>query len=135
MFVKKPGRGIRLCVNYHKLNAITKKDQHPLLLIDKTMASVAGCKVMTKLDIRKAFNRIRMATVEDKDLTTFCTLLGNFKSKVLPFRLCNRPATFQRYINETLFDYLNVFCTAYINNILIYSQNAKDYEKHVKQVF
>jgi hypothetical protein len=94
MFVKKPGRGIRLCVDYRKLNAITKKDRHPLPLIDETMASVASCTIMTKLDIRKAFNRIRMATTEDKDLTTFCTLLGNFKSKVLPFGLCNRPTTF-----------------------------------------
>ena len=76
---------------------------------------------MTKLDIWKAFNRIRIATIEDKDLTTFCTLLGNFKSRVLLFGLCNRPATFQRYINETLFDYLNVFCTAYMDDILIYS--------------
>jgi len=121
MFVKKPGKGIRLCVDYRKLNAITKKDRHPLLLIDETMASVASCKIMTKLDIRKAFNRIRIATAEDEDLTTFCTLLGNFKSKVLPFRLCNRLATFQRYINKTLFDYLNIFCTAYMDNILIYS--------------
>ena len=99
------------------------------------MASVASCTIMTKLDIWKAFNKIRMATTEDEDLTTFYTLLRNFKSRVLLFRLCNRPATFQKYINETLFDYLNVFCTAYINDILIYSQNAKEYEKYVKQVF
>ena len=135
MFVKKPSGGIRLCVDYRKLNAITKKDRHPLPLIDETMASVAGCTIMTKLDIRKAFNRIRMATTEDEDLTTFCTPLGNFKSRVLPFGLCNRPTTFQRYINETLFDYLNVFCTAYIDDILIYSQNAEEHEKYVKQVF
>jgi hypothetical protein len=135
MFVKKLGKGIRLCVNYYKLNAITKKDRYSLLLINETMASVASCKIMTKLNIQKAFNRIRITTTKDEDLTTFCTLLGNFKSKVLPFRLCNKLATFQRYINKTLFDYLNVFCTAYINNILIYSQNAKEHEKHVKQVF
>jgi hypothetical protein len=121
MFVKKLGEGIRLCVDYRKLNAITKKDRHPLLLINKTIASIASCKIMTKLDIRKAFNRIRIATTEDKDLTTFCTLLGNFKSKVLLFGLYNKLATFQRYINKTLFDYLNVFYTAYMNNILIYS--------------
>jgi hypothetical protein len=94
MFVKKPGKGIRLCVDYRKLNAITKKDKHPFLLINETIASVADCKIMTKLDIRKAFNRIRIATTEDKDLTTFCTLLGNFKSRVLPFGLYNRLATF-----------------------------------------
>ena len=51
MFVKKPSRSIKLCVNYRKLNAITKKDQHPFLLIDETMASVASYTIMTKLDI------------------------------------------------------------------------------------
>jgi hypothetical protein len=94
MFVKKPSGGIRLCVDYRKLNAITKKDQYLIPLINKTMANVAGCKIITKLDIQKAFNRIRIATSENKDLLTFCTPLGNFKPKVLGFRPCNGPATF-----------------------------------------
>ena len=94
MFVKKPRGGIRLCVDYRKLNAIIKKDRYPIPLIDETMANVAGCKIMTKLDIRKAFNRIRIITLEDKDLLTFYTPLGNFKPRVLGFRPCNRPATF-----------------------------------------
>jgi hypothetical protein len=134
MFVKRPGGGIRLCVGYRKLNAITKKDRYPIPLIDKTMANVAGYKIMTKLDIRKAFNRIRIATPEDKDLLTFCTPLGNFKPRVLGFGPCNGPATFQRFINETLFEYLNVFCTAYIDDILIYSQSQEEHWNHVRLV-
>jgi hypothetical protein len=51
MFVKKPSKGIRLCINYCKLNAITKKDQHPFLLINKTIASVASYTIITKLNI------------------------------------------------------------------------------------
>jgi hypothetical protein len=94
MFVKKPGGGIRLCIDYRKLNAIIKKGRYPIPLIDETMANVAGYKIMTKLDIRKAFNRIRIATPEDKDLLTFCTPLGNFKPRVLGFGPCNGPATF-----------------------------------------
>jgi hypothetical protein len=94
MFVKKPRGGIRLCVDYQKLNAITKKDRYPIPLIDETIANVAGYKIITKLDIRKAFNRIRIITLEDKDLLTFCTPLGNFKPRVLGFRPCNGPATF-----------------------------------------
>jgi hypothetical protein len=94
MFVKKPGGGIRLCVDYRRLNAIIKKDRYLIPLIDKTMANVAGCKIMTKLDIRRAFNRIRIATPKDEDPLTFCTPLGNFKPRVLGFGPCNRPATF-----------------------------------------
>jgi hypothetical protein len=127
MFVKKLGGGIRLCINYRLLNAITKKDRYLILLIKETMANIAGYRIMTKLDIRKAFNKIRIATLEDKDLLTFCTPLGNYKPKVLQFGLINSLATFQRFINNTLFDYLNVFCIAYIDNILIYSQSQEEH--------
>ena len=94
MFVKKPRGGIRLCVDYRRLNAITKKDRYLIPLINKTMANVAGYKIITKLDIRKAFNRIHIATPKDKDLLTFYTPLGNFKPRVLGFGPCNGPATF-----------------------------------------
>jgi hypothetical protein len=94
MFVKKPRGGIRLCVDYRRLNTITKKDRYLIPLINKTIANVAGYKIITKLDIQKAFNRIHIATPKDKDLLTFCTPLGNFKPRVLGFGLCNRPATF-----------------------------------------
>jgi hypothetical protein len=94
MFVKKPKGGIYLCVDYQKLNAIIKKDRYLIPLIDETIANVAGYKIITKLDIRKAFNRIRIITLEDKDLLMFYTPLGNFKPKVLGFGPCNRPVTF-----------------------------------------
>jgi hypothetical protein len=134
MFVKKPGGGIRLCIDYRQLNAITKKDRYPIPLIEETMAQIAGCKIMTKLDIRKAFNRIRIATPEDEDLLSFCTPLGNYKPKVLQFGPTNGPASFQRFINNTLFEYLNVFCTAYMDDILIYSQSQEEHNHHVSLV-
>jgi hypothetical protein len=121
MFVKKLEEGIRLCINYRLFNAITKKNCYLIPLIKETIANIAGYKIITKLDIRKAFNKIRIVTLENKDLLTFCIPLSNYKSKVLQFSFTNSPATFQRFINNTLFDYLNVFCIAYINNILIYS--------------
>jgi hypothetical protein len=58
-----------------------------------------------------------------KDLTTFYTRYGSYKYKVLPFGLTNGPATYQRYINDVLFDYLNEFYIAYLDNILIYLDN------------
>jgi len=57
-----------------------------------------------------------------------------YKCKVLPFGLTNSPATFQRYINSYLFDYLDIFCTAYLDDILIYSDNELEHEAHVKKV-
>jgi hypothetical protein len=94
MFVKKLGGGIRLCINYRLLNTITKKDCYLILLIKETIANIASYKIITKLDIWKAFNRIRIATSEDKDLLTFCTSLNNYKPKVLQFGPINSLATF-----------------------------------------
>src|SRR6266516_1487032 len=69
-----------------------------------------------------------------EDLTTFRTRYRSYKCKVLPFRLTNGLATYQRYINDVLFNYLNDFCTAYLNDIMIYSDNELEYEIYVKKV-
>jgi hypothetical protein len=58
LFVKKPNGSLRLCVDYRKLNALTRKDRYPLPLINETLARMAAAKVYTKLDIQQAFNRI-----------------------------------------------------------------------------
>ena len=52
----------------------------------------------------------------------------------MPFGLCNAPASFQHYINHTLFDFLDKFCTAYLDDVLIYSQMQKEHRKHVREV-
>ena len=62
-----------------------------------------------------------------EDLIIFHTCYGSYKYKVLPFRLINGPAMYQWYINNVLFDYLNEFCTVYLDNILIYLDNELKY--------
>ena len=83
MFIKKLRGRIRLCIDYRKLNVITKKDRYLILLIKETIARIIGYKIITKLNIRKAFNRIRITTLEDKELLIFYIPIRNFKLKVL----------------------------------------------------
>jgi hypothetical protein len=83
MFIKKSEEKIHFCINYCFFNTITKKDCYLILLIKETMVNIAGYRIITKLDIWKAFNRIRIAIPKDKDLLTFCTPLSNYKPKVL----------------------------------------------------
>ena len=64
----------------------------------------------------------------------FQTHYGMYKYKVLPFRLTNGPVTYQRYINDILFNYLDNFYTAYLDNIMIYSKNELEYKEHVCKV-
>jgi hypothetical protein len=83
MFIKKLKEGIHLYINYRLFNIITKKDCYLILLIKETMANIISYKIITKLNIQKAFNKIRIITLKDKDLLMFCTLFSNYKPKVL----------------------------------------------------
>jgi len=71
---------------------------------------------------------------DSEELTIFYTRYSSYKYKVLPFGLTNGPATYQRYINDILFEYLDMFCTVYLDDILIYSEDPLEYKEHVKKV-
>ena len=133
LFVKKANGSLRFCIDYRKLNALTRKDAYPLPRIDELLTRVNKAKVFTKLDIRQAFHRIRV-NPDSEELTAFRTSFGQYKCKVLPFGLCNGPATYQRYMNDVLMDYLNDFCMAYLDDILIYSEDPLEHATHVKKV-
>jgi len=133
LFVKKPGGGLRFCVDYRALNAITVKDRYPLPLTKETLANLKGMKYFTKIDIVAAFNNIRMKKGQEW-LSAFRTRLGLYESLVTPFGMTGAPATFQRYINDSLREYLDVFCTAYLDDILIYSRTRKEHLEHVRKV-
>ena len=126
LFVKKHDGSLRFCIDYRKLNSLTRKDQYPLPLIEETLARLSKAKIFTKLDIRQAFHRIRIDP-ESEELTTFRTRYGAYKCKVMPFGLTNGPATYQRFMNDVLFDYLDDFYTAYLDDILIYLENELDH--------
>lgn len=129
----KPGGGLQFCVDYQKLNAITRKDCYPIPLVDELMEHVSGVRIFTKLDIHQGFHQLQLSP-DSEDLTTFCTQYGTYKYQVVPFGLTNGPAAFQCFINETLMDYLDDFVTAFVDDLLIYLQNAVEHEIHVKKV-
>lgn len=133
LFAKKPGGGLRLCVDYRALNAITIKNRYPLPLIQETLSRLSQAKYYTKLDVIAAFNKIRIEEGQEW-LTAFNTRYGLFETLVMPFGLSNAPATFQARINEVLRPYLDIFCTAYIDDVLVYSNTLKEHRKHVNIV-
>ena len=122
LLAKKPGGGIRICVDNKRLNELTKKDAYPIPLITETLAQLKRTKVYTKIDIRQVFHKLRMSA-SSEDLTTMATRFGAFKWKILLFGLTGGPVSWQRFINNVLWEYLNKFCIAYLDDILIYSQN------------
>ena len=133
LFVRKPGGGLRFCVDYRALNAITIKNRYPLPLIRETLDRLSKAVIFTKLDIVAAFNRLRVAHGEEWK-TAFRTRYGLYEYLVMPFGLCGAPSSFQEYINDVLREYLDIFCTAYIDDILLYSNSLKEHKDHVRKV-
>ena len=133
LFVKKSEGGLYFCVDYRDLNAVTVKNWYPLPLISETLNCLSQVKIFTKLDIIAAFNRLCIWE-RDESLTAFHTHFELFKYLVMLFSLCNEPASFQNYINNTLREYLNNFYIMYLNDILIYSDNEAEHKIYVKCV-
>ena len=92
LFTLKKDSSLRFYVDYRKLNILTKKDKYFLLLIEETLARIAGCKYLIKIDIIAVFNLLRISP-ESEEFTTFITNIGIYKYKVIPFGLSNKPAT------------------------------------------
>lgn len=80
LMAKKPGGGLRFCVDYRRLNSLTRKDRYPLPLIDEVFERISKAKIFTKLDIRRGFHRIRMHR-ESSDLTTFLAVMEPSSTK------------------------------------------------------
>ncbi|KAM4060563.1 reverse transcriptase (RNA-dependent DNA polymerase) [Hirsutella rhossiliensis] len=123
LFVRKPNGGLRFCCDYRALNAITKRDRYPLPLIAETLQNLAKAKWFTKLDVVAAFHKIRMAPGHEERLH-FARGLGSTRL-VCPFGLSGAPASFQRYMNSVLREWLDDFVTAYLDDVLIYSSGSK----------
>ena len=131
LFVKKKNGDTRFCIDYRGLNAITVRNRHSLPLFSETLSQLSQAKYYTKLDVISAFKKLR--TKEgDEWKAAFTCRYGLFEPLVLPFSLCNCPASFQAYINHALRGLIDQFYMAYMDEILIYSDNLTDHRRHVK---
>ncbi|KAI0996391.1 hypothetical protein K3495_g11789 [Podosphaera aphanis] len=134
LFVKKPGGGLRFCADYRALNAITVKDRYPLPLIKETLRQVARATWVSKVDVRAAFHKLRIRE-GDEPKTVSRTRYGLFEWLVTPFGLTGAPGAFQRYINSVLGEFLGDFCSAYLDDVLIYTTgDIADHWTKVNQV-
>ncbi|KAJ1602089.1 hypothetical protein NDA14_001508 [Ustilago hordei] len=133
LFVPKKDGGLRLCVDYRGLNEITVKNRAPLPLIEEQLFLLRKARIYTKLDLRAAYNLIRIAK-GDEWKTAFGTQLGLYEYLVMPFGLANALAHFQSFINDIFRDIIGVYVVVYLDDFLIFSDTEEVHVKHVTEV-
>ncbi|KAK3570605.1 hypothetical protein QTP86_023662 [Hemibagrus guttatus] len=132
-FVGKKDGGLRPCIDYRGLNAITVRYPYPLPLVPVALEQLRGVKFFTKLDLRSAYNLVRICK-GDEWKTAFHTTHGHYEYLVMPFGLTNAPAVFQSLINGVFQDILGKWVIAYIDDILVYFTSLEEHMRHVREV-
>jgi len=123
----------RVVHDYRTVNAKTVKDHTPLTRQDDIIENLAKAVVRGKIDLICAYYQILMAEA-DIHKTAFKTPFGSYEWLVMPQGLCNAVATFQRYMNWVLRDYVGRFCAVYIDDIAIWSNSIEEHEEHVRLI-
>jgi hypothetical protein len=133
LFVPKKDGALRMCIDYRALNKLTVKNRYPLPRIEDLLEQLQGAKVFSSLDLASGYWQIRISD-DDVPKTAFRTHIGHYQWRVLSFGLTNCPSTFQAAMNDIFRGYLNKFVIIYLDDIMIYSKNAADHEKHLRLV-
>ncbi|GKB43601.1 putative reverse transcriptase domain-containing protein [Tanacetum coccineum] len=133
LFIKKKDVSFQMCIDYHELNKLTMKNRYPLLRIDDLFDQLQGSRVYSKINLRSGYHQLKVRE-EDIPKTAFRTRYDHYEFQVMPFGLTNAPAVFMNLMNRVCKPYLDKFVIICIDDILIYSNNKKEHEGHLKLI-
>ncbi|MCP3662607.1 MAG: DDE-type integrase/transposase/recombinase [Gammaproteobacteria bacterium] len=133
VIVPKKDSSARLCVDFRRLNAVSRKDVFPLPLIQDVLDRLSGAKLFTSLDMQSGYWQLKVA---EKDRPKTAVVLPNslWQFVRMPFGLCNAPATFQRAMHQVLLGLQPHVALVYLDDIVIYSANFEEHLEHLAQV-
>ena len=132
--VHKEGKEPRLCIDYRRLNSITRKNSYPLIRIDDILENLGASKIFTTLDAKSGYHQIPVR-LEDQDKTAFTTQHGTYKWTGMPFGLCNAPSAYQSIMDTLFQDILWNFVMNYIDDTVVHSRTFQEHLHHLREVF
>lgn len=122
---------IRICIDPKDLNAVIKREHHPMKTIDEVITSIPGAKVFTVLDAKNGFLQIKLDQ-KSSYLTTFNTPIGRYRWLRLPFGIKSAPEIYQRIMDQMLEGVEGAF--AIIDDILIAGRDQEHHDRILKEV-
>jgi len=122
--VKKPDGSYRFCIDYRRVNAVSRKNGYPIPDIQDALDSLRGAKWFATLDLLSGYWQLGM-TDRTKERSAFCTRRGLFQFCRMPFGLCGARATFCRVMAHVLGDHIGKICLCYLDDVIIFGKNPK----------
>lgn len=132
--VRKKNGGIRICIDYRKLNSATKMDSFPLPNIEDCLSQFSGTKYFSTLDLLSGYHQVAL-TEDSKEKTAFATEDGLYQFTVMPQGACGSPATFQRLMNLVLAGISSQHAQAYLDDVLIGGATFEEHISNLQAVF
>ena len=134
VLVTKKDGGTRFCVDYRRLNLATVKDANPLPQIDDTLDMLAGKRWFSTLDLASGYWQVSLSP-EARCKTAFATHSSLFQFRVMPFGLCNAPATFERLMDRVLQGLRWSRCLVYLDDIISFGTTFGDSLDNLMLIF
>ena len=134
VLVPKKDGSIRFCVDYRKLNKVTKIETYPLPRVDEALRAFQGSQCFSVVDMQSGYWQIPLDE-QSIPKTAFITHRGLYEYRVLPFGPVNAPGYFQRMMDEVIGGLKWVSVLVYIDDLIVFSANTMTHLHDLKEVF